>query len=154
MKKVLALLALAALCAPALAAGAEVDPRQMTQCQQPDFPNRSTSTESVRRVEKSLKAWRACFRAATAQRPNVDDMVAAAREYQLVKAHHEAWVNSTIQHSNGQPYGRIAAARVERDFWENLMATRAESRGENRTESRRSRRQDDVLMQQAVVGAN
>src|ERR1043165_9756968 len=119
MKQVAVLLSVAILCGPALAAGAETDPKQNAECPQPDFPPRSTSTESVRRVEKSLKAWRTCFRAAAGQQQNVDEKVAASREYRQVKARHEAWIAATIQYSNGQAYGRLASARVERDFWEN-----------------------------------
>jgi len=147
MKQVIALLSLAVLCSATLAAGAEIDPKQKADCPQPEFPSRSTSTESVRRVEKSLKAWRACFRAAAGQRQSVDDMVAASREYQQVKARHEAWVAATIQKSKGQAYGRLASARVERDFWENLMTGRSNVRVP-------ARRGDDALMQQVAVGAN
>ncbi|MNR69412.1 hypothetical protein D3C85_1946290 [compost metagenome] len=42
-----------------------------------------------------------------------------------MKTRHEAWVKATVAQSNGQPYGKLAANRVERDFWENLMADRA-----------------------------
>ena len=147
MKQVSVLLSVAILCSPALATGAEIDPKQKAECPQPDFPPRSTSTESVRRVEKSLKAWRACFRAAAGQQQNVDDMVAASREYQQVKARHEAWIAATIQHSNGQAYGRLASARVERDFWENLMAKGSNARAV-------TRRPDETQIQQVAVGAN
>ena len=147
MKQVSIWLSVAILCSPVLALGAETDPRQNAECPQPDFPPRSTSTESVRRVEKSLKAWRACFRAATAQQQNVDDMVAASREYQQVKARHEAWIAATIQYSNGQAYGRLASARVERDFWENLMARNGNARAV-------TRRPDETLIQQMAVSAN
>jgi hypothetical protein len=147
MKQVIALLSFAAVCSTTLAAGAEIDPKQKADCPQPEFPSRSTSTESVRRVEKSLKAWRACFRAAVGQQQSVDDMVAASREYQLVKARHEAWVAATIQNSNGQAYGRLASARVERDFWENLMTGRTNVRVV-------PRRGDEALMQQVAVGTN
>ncbi|GAB2852713.1 hypothetical protein GCM10027277_21390 [Pseudoduganella ginsengisoli] len=94
-----------------------------------------------------MKAWRACFRTAAAQQQNVDDMVAASREYQQVKAKHEAWIAATIQHSKGQAYGRLASARVERDFWENLMAKGGNARAV-------PRRPDDTLVQQVAVGAN
>lgn len=147
MKQVSVLLSIAFLCGSAMAAGAEIDPKQNAECPQPDFPSRSTSTESVRRVEKSLKAWRVCFRSAAGQRHSVDEMVAASREYQQVKARHEAWVAATIQYSNGQAYGRLASARVERDFWENLMA----KNGATRTASRRP---DETLIQQMAVSAN
>lgn len=147
MKQVAVLLSVAVLCSPALAAGAETDPRQNAECPQPDFPPRSTSTESVRRVEKSLKAWRACFRAAAGQQQNVDDMLAASREYQQVKARHEAWVAATIHYSNGQAYGRLASARVERDFWENLMAKGGNARAV-------SRRPDETAVQQMAVSVN
>ena len=105
--------------------GAETDPQQKSPCAQPNFPARSTTLESVRLVEKALREWRACFRVAAAQRHGVDDMVASAHDYQVVKARHEAWVKATVAQSNGQPYGRLAANRVERDFWENLMADRS-----------------------------
>lgn len=147
MKQVAVLLSVAVLCSPALAAGAETDPRQNAECPQPDFPPRSTSTESVRRVEKSLKAWRACFRAAAGQQQNVDDMLAASREYQQVKARHEAWVAATIHYSNGQAYGRLASARVERDFWENLMAKGGNARAV-------SRRPDETTVQQMAISVN
>ncbi|MRV71304.1 hypothetical protein GJ700_06165 [Duganella sp. FT92W] len=147
MKQVAVLLSAAILCSPALAMGAETDPRQNAECPQPEFPPRSTSTESVRRVEKSLKAWRACFRAAAGQQQNVDDMLAASREYQQVKARHEAWVAATIHYSNGQAYGRLASARVERDFWENLMAKGGNARAV-------SRRPDETAVQQMAVSVN
>ena len=105
--------------------GAETDPQQKSPCAQPNFPARSTTLESVRLMEKALREWRACFRVAAAQRHGVDDMVASAHDYQVVKARHEAWVKATVAQSNGQPYGRLAANRVERDFWENLMADRS-----------------------------
>ena len=147
MKQVAVLLSVVILCGPAQAAGAETDPRQGTECPQPDFPSRSTSTQSVRRVENALKAWRACFRIAAAQQQSVDNMVAASREYQQVKARHEAWVAATVNASNGQPYGRLALARVERDFWENLMA----KNGSARTVARRP---DETAVQQVAVSAN
>jgi hypothetical protein len=147
MKQVSVLFTVAILCGPALAAGAETDPRQNTECPQPDFPPRSTSTESVRRVEKSLKAWRACFRASVGQQQNVDDMLAASREYQQVKAKHEAWIAATIHYSNGQAYGRLASARVERDFWENLMARNGSARAV-------TRRPDETAVQQMAVSSN
>jgi hypothetical protein len=147
MKQVSVLLSIAFLCGSAMAAGAEIDPKQNADCPQPDFPSRSTSTESVRRVEKSLKAWRTCFRAAAGHQQSVDGMVAASREYQQVKARHEAWVAATIQYSNGQAYGRLASARVERDFWENLMA----KNGGARTAPRRP---DETLIQQMAVSGN
>lgn len=107
------------------AQGAETDPQQKSPCAQPNFPARSTTLESVRLMEKALREWRACFRLAAAQRHGVDDMVASAHDYQVVKARHEAWVKATVAQSNGQPYGKLAANRVERDFWENLMADRS-----------------------------
>lgn len=147
MKQVSVLLSIAFLCGSAMAAGAEIDPRQNADCPQPEFPSRSTSTESVRRVEKSLKAWRTCFRAAAGHQQSVDEMVAASREYQQVKARHEAWVAATIQYSNGQAYGRLASARVERDFWENLMAKNGGARAV-------PRRPDETLIQQMAVSGN
>lgn len=122
--KVVAALFLAAACGATVAHGAETDPSQKSVCPQPYFPLRSATMESVRLVEKALREWRACFRIAAAQRPGVDDMVAFARDYQQVKGRHESWVQATVAHSNGQPFGRLAATRVERDFWENLMADR------------------------------
>lgn len=151
MKQVSVLLSIAFLCGSAMAAGAEIDPRQNTDCPQPDFPSRSTSTESVRRVEKALKAWRTCFRAAAGQQQNVDEMVAASREYQQVKTRHEAWIAATVQYSNGQSYGRLASARVERDFWENLMAKGSNAGGSPRNTARRP---DETLIQQVAVSAN
>lgn len=107
------------------AVGAEIDPQQKSPCVQPNFPVRSTTLDSVRLVEKALREWRACFRIAAAQHQGVDDMVASSHDYQQVKARHEAWVKATVAQSNGQPYGKLAANRVERDFWENLMANRS-----------------------------
>lgn len=147
MKQVSVLLSIAALCGSAMASGAEIDPRQTAQCPQPEFPSRSTSTESVRRVEKSLKAWRTCFRAAAGQQQNVDDMVAASREYQQVKARHEAWIAATVQYSNGQAYGRLASTRVERDFWEHLMSNTNGARGG-------SSRPNETVIQQVAVSNN
>jgi hypothetical protein len=126
MKQVFALLALAAACGTATVHGAEIDPSQKSQCEQPDFPSRSTSIEGVRRVEKALREWRACFRAAATQAQSVDEMLAYAHDYQQLKARHDTWVKATVSYSNGQPYGRLAATRVERDFWENLMADRSD----------------------------
>ena len=126
MKQVFALLALAAACGAATVHGAEIDPSQKSQCEQPDFPSRSTSMESVRRVEKALREWRACFRAAATQAQSVDEMLAYAHDYQQLKARHDTWVKATVSYSNGQAYGRLAATRVERDFWENLMADRSD----------------------------
>jgi hypothetical protein len=126
MKQVFALLALAAACGAATVHGAEIDPSQKSQCEQPDFPSRSTSMESVRRVEKALREWRACFRAAATQAQSVDEMLAYAHDYQQLKARHDSWVKATVSYSNGQAYGRLAATRVERDFWENLMADRSD----------------------------
>jgi hypothetical protein len=122
--KVVAALFLAAACGATVAHGAETDPSQKSACPQPEFPVRSSSMESVRLVEKALREWRACFRIAAAQRPAVDDMVAFARDYKQVKDRHEAWVRETVAHGSGQPYARLAANRVEREFWENLMADR------------------------------
>lgn len=148
MKQISVLLSIAVLCGSAMATGAEVDPRQNAECPQPEFPSRSTSTESVRRVEKSLKAWRTCFRAAAGnQQKNVDDMVAASREYQQVKARHEAWIAATVQYSNGQAYGRLASARVERDFWEHMMSKSNGARAG-------SSRPDETVVQQVAVSAN
>ena len=147
MKQVSVLLSIAFLCGSATAAGAEIDPRQNAECPQPDFPSRSTSTESVRRVEKALKAWRTCFRTAAGQQQSVDEMVAASREYQQVKTRHEAWIAATVQYSNGQAYGRLASARVERDFWENLMAKGSSPRNS-------ARRTDETLIQQVAVSAD
>lgn len=117
--------ALLLVVAGAAAHGAETDPQQKSPCAPPNFPARSTTLESVRLVEKSLREWRACFRVAAAQQQGVDAMMASAHDYQLVKARHEAWVKATVAQSNGQPYGKLAANRVERDFWENLMADRS-----------------------------
>jgi hypothetical protein len=117
--------ALFLILACAAAHGAETDPQQKSPCAQPNFPARSTTLESVRLVEKALREWRACFRVAAAQQQGVDAMMASAHDYQVVKARHEAWVKATVAQSNGQPYGRLAANRVERDFWENLMADRS-----------------------------
>jgi hypothetical protein len=44
---------LAAATAPALATSFD--------CVQPDFPQKSTSNESVRRVQKQINSWRACY---------------------------------------------------------------------------------------------
>ncbi|KQW96736.1 hypothetical protein ASC94_07875 [Massilia sp. Root418] len=123
MKQLYAALILVAACAAGH--GAETDPLQKSPCAQPNFPARSATLESVRLVEKALREWRACFRVAAAQQQSVDAMMASAHDYQLVKARHEAWVKATVAQSNGQPYGRLAANRVERDFWENLMADRS-----------------------------
>lgn len=151
MKQVSVLVSIAALCGSAMAAGAEIDPRQNPECPQPDFPSYSTSTESVRRVEKALKAWRTCFRAAAGQQQSVDEMLAASREYQQVKTRHEAWVAATIHYSNGQAYGRLASARVERDFWENLMAKGNTPGSSSRNTARRP---DETLIQQVATSAN
>ncbi|SFU35204.1 hypothetical protein [Pseudoduganella namucuonensis] len=148
MKKVIAVLYTAAACGVTAARGAETDPHQTAPCAQPDFPTRSSSNDGVRRVEQALKTWRACFRAATQRKQSVDEMMASAREYQQVKAKHEAWILATIQHSNGQAYGQLAAARVERDFWENLMLQRGD--GNRKSHVRRS---DEAIIQQ-VAGAN
>lgn len=113
--------------ATSTAVGAETDPQQKSRCAQPNFPDRSTTLESVRLIEKALREWRACFRIAATQYRGVDDMVASTHDYQQVKARHEAWVKATVAQSNGQPYGKLAANRVERDFWENLMTQRADS---------------------------
>lgn len=148
MKQVSVLLSIAALCGSAMASGAEIDPRQNAQCPQPEFPSRSTSNESVRRVEKSLKAWRTCFRAAAGQQQqNMDDMVAASREYQQVKARHEAWIAATIQYSNGQAYGRLASTRVERDFWEHQRSNTNGARAG-------SPRPNETVIQQVAVSNN
>ena len=145
--KVVAALFLAAACGATVAHGAETDPRQKSPCPQPEFPVRSASMESVRLVEKALREWRACFRIAAAQRPGVDDMVAFARDYKQVKGRHESWVQATVAHSNGQPYGRLAANRVEREFWENLMADRSYAA------KAQPARQAEAMLQQAA-GSN
>ena len=123
MKQLYAALILISACSASH--GAETDPHQKSPCAQPNFPVRSTTLESVRLVEKGLREWRACFRVAAAQQQSVDAMMASAHDYQVVKARHEAWVKATVAQSNGQPYGKLAANRVERDFWENLMADRS-----------------------------
>lgn len=148
MKKVIAVLYAAAACGVTAAHGAETDPHQTAPCAQPDFPTRSSSSDGVRRVEQALKTWRSCFRASTQRQQSVDEMVASAREYQQVKARHEAWVLATVQHSNGQAYGHLAATRVERDFWEKLMVQRGDGHRKGH-----ARRPDEALIQQ-VAGAN
>jgi hypothetical protein len=142
--KLVAALFLATACGAAIAHGAETDPSQKSACPQPEFPIRSTSMESVRLVEKALREWRACFRIAAAQRPGVDDMVAFARDYKQVKGGHESWVRETVAYGNGQPYARLAANRVEREFWENLMADRSYA-GKSQPA-----RQADAMLQQTA----
>lgn len=49
----LAAAVLAAATAPALASGFD--------CVAPEFPQKSTSNESIRKVQKKINSWRACY---------------------------------------------------------------------------------------------
>ncbi len=94
-----------------LAVGAQGARAASFDCVAPEFPIQSTSTESVRRVEKQVRQWRACNAAhrtemgsAEVERLNTD-----------VDARLAKWIASTRAHGNGQGGGQRVLTALEQE---------------------------------------
>jgi hypothetical protein len=90
------------------AASAQVAP---FDCVAPVFPDHANSNEGVRRIDKQVKKWRACYQAYSAQ-PDAPDMSRLDAE---VDANYSKWARSTQGYSNGQATSQDAMSRTERD---------------------------------------
>jgi hypothetical protein len=110
------------------AASAQVAP---FNCVAPVFPDHSNSNEGVRRVDKQVKKWRACYQAYRAQ-PDAPDMSTLDAE---VDANHARWVRATQGYSNGQGTTQDAMSRPDRD---RVTTVRGESMDRARAETRKS----------------
>ena len=106
----LAPLLLAAGMAPALASGFD--------CVQPSLPERSTTNESVRRVQKQIRAWYACYSdfAATGQATRDAERVGAEVDADIGR-----WLENTRAYSK---QNRSHLAHFERERSKSLRAAR------------------------------
>lgn len=111
MKKML-MPALALLLAASAAQGA------VAECASPVFPVQSTSSESVRRVEKQVGQWREC----QAERTAVQDPALTIAQDNEVDAAMQKWANATRLYAKGQAVGGQTQISIERDQSEHLLS--------------------------------
>ena len=95
---------LAAATAPALASGFD--------CVAPEFPQKSTSNDSVRRVQKQINAWRACY-------AGQDAVGHATQDAQKLNAEVDAgiqkWIDATRAVSGRNAVNPGTLAIIERE---------------------------------------
>lgn len=106
MKITLALAAvmLATCGAPALASGFD--------CVAPEFPQRSKSSESVRRIQKQVQSWRACYTGyEVAGHANADAQKLNAE----VETELEKWISATRLASRRNPVNAAVLSHIERE---------------------------------------
>lgn len=100
----LARVVLAAATAPALAASFD--------CVQPDFPQKSTSNESVRRVHKQINSWRACY----AEQGAVGQATQDAQKLNAeVDAGIQKWIDATRAATRRNSVSAGTLATIERE---------------------------------------
>ncbi|MES2320072.1 MAG: hypothetical protein V4631_21555 [Pseudomonadota bacterium] len=102
MKITLSILFVLACCATSVQAAT-------FDCVAPVFPGNSTSNEGVRRVEKQVKKWRACYDAYRVT-PGATDVSKLDAE---VNANLAKWTAATRAYSNGQGNSQNIANRAE-----------------------------------------
>ncbi len=95
----------------ALACGASSAQAATFDCVAPVFPDHSTSNEGVRRVDKQVKQWRACYQAYLAT-PAAADVSQRSAD---VEANRARWIASTQRYSNGQAVSQDSLTLVDRD---------------------------------------
>ena len=93
-----------ALVAVALASGFD--------CVQPEFPQRSNSTDSVRQVQKQVRSWRTCYAGYGAIRYASQD---AQRLNAEVDAGLQRWLDATRATAGRRAVSAVALADVERE---------------------------------------
>ena len=94
-----------------LACGAGLAQAASFDCVAPEFPAQSTSQESVRRVEKLVRQWRACKAAHRAEM----DSAEVERLTTEVDARLTKWIASTRAYSNGQAGGQRILTQIEQE---------------------------------------
>lgn len=95
---------LATCAAPALASGFD--------CIAPEFPQRSTSNESARRVQKQVKLWRACYAGHDlAGQANADAQKLNAE----VETGLQNWMDATRLASSRSGANEATLAHIERE---------------------------------------
>lgn len=100
----LAAVVLATCAGPVLASGFD--------CVAPEFPQRSTSKESVRRVQKQVKSWRACYAGQDlAGQTNADAQKLNAE----VETALERWMEATRSASARNAANLATLAHIERE---------------------------------------
>lgn len=80
-------------------------------CVTPVFPDYSSSSEGVRRVERQVQAWRKCH----AEYRALQDTVAVARLNDEVNADMEKWIGATRAHLARQGLSAPGLSRLERE---------------------------------------
>jgi hypothetical protein len=100
----LAALALASCAGRALASGFD--------CVQPEFPQRSTSSENVRQVQKQIRSWRTCYAGYGAIRHTSQDAQKLNAE---VDASLQKWLDATRALTARNALAAGALADVERE---------------------------------------
>ncbi|NML61245.1 hypothetical protein HHL21_09165 [Massilia sp. RP-1-19] len=90
--------------APALASGFD--------CVAPEFPQKSTSNESVRRVQKKINSWRACYAEQGAVGPATQDAQKLNAE---VDAGLQKWIDATRAASGRNSVSAGTLATIERE---------------------------------------
>lgn len=100
----LAALVLAAASAPALASGFD--------CVAPEFPEKSTSNESVRRVQKQIDSWRVCYAGQDATGHATQDAQKLNAE---VDAGIQKWIDATRAAASRGTVSPRTLATIERE---------------------------------------
>jgi hypothetical protein len=94
-----------------LALGAASAQAASFDCVAPVFPAHSSSNEGVRRVEKQLRQWRACYAAHNTRVASVEvDKLNAEVDANLAK-----WIAATRFYSKGQSGGHERLTQMERE---------------------------------------
>lgn len=89
---------------PAIASGFD--------CVAPEFPQRSSSNESVRRIQKQVQLWRACYTGyEVAGNANADAQKLNAE----VETEVEKWIAATRQASSRNPANAAMLSDIERE---------------------------------------
>lgn len=100
----LAMFLLASATAPAQASGFD--------CVAPEFPHRSSSNESVHRVQKQIKTWRSCYAGQEAAGHVTPDAQKLNAE---VDAGIQKWIDATRSASARNPVNAAVLAHIERE---------------------------------------
>ena len=94
-----------------LACGAASAQAASFDCVAPVFPAQSTSQESVRRVEKLVRQWRACKAARRAEMDSAEvERLSIDVDARLTK-----WIAATRAYSNGRAGGQRILTQIEQE---------------------------------------
>ena len=113
--------------AGAMTADAAAGSRQPAamQCEQPAIPAYSTSTEGLRRVQKSVDAWQTCANDYLGQDDSDDAYAAVMQVAEAIYARRAGWIVATARYNNGQAAGRLVQTLGERDWIASIARSRA-----------------------------